>query len=144
MSQPHDSQSISSLLEQKKPEISSHSLTAEMKPSVQRAVRYINEHLFDPQLTVDRLVNECGITGNTFSQRFRMRMGSTPHNYIQSHRIDAACSLFSHGIDNVFRVGLSVGYARYRSFLRNFKTIVGCTPSEYIRDHAPPKRETTS
>jgi AraC family transcriptional regulator len=144
MSQPQNSQSISSILEEKKQAISSHSFPATVKPSVERAARYIHEHLFDPQLTVDRLLDECEIAGNTFSQRFRMRMGHTPHDYIQRHRIEAACSLFTHGIDNVFRVGLSVGYARYRTFLRNFKAIVGCTPSEFIRQHASPERETTS
>ena len=132
MSQPHDPHSIPSLLAQQKQEFRSRSLPSEAKPSIQRAVRHLHEHLFDPQLTVDRLLLECAIGSNTFSQRFRMRMGHTPHEYIQHRRIEVARALLNQGVENLFLISMSVGYARYRTFLRNFKAIVGCTPSEYL------------
>ncbi len=131
MSQTTTEQTIREHLADEKKQLSQKPLPADTKPSVLRATHFIHEHLYNPRLHVAWVLEECEIRSSTFSQRFRVHHGHTPHEYIQHCRIDAACTLLESGIDNLFLIGMSVGYARYRTFLRNFKKITGRPPSEY-------------
>lgn len=137
-------QNLQTLLSRKKEEIRNQSLPSDAIPSIKQAARYIHDHLFDPELNVARVLDACDISENTFSQRFRTRLGHTPHRYIQHRRIEAACALFDRGVENILLVGLSVGYNRYRTFLRNFKGITGQTPSQYLEGTQCPEDDEQS
>lgn len=126
------SQNIQELLSHKKEQLRDQTPPSDALPAIKRATRYIHNHLYDPNLNVAQVIDACDISANAFSQRFRARLGRTPHEYIQRRRIEAAQELFEQGVENIFLVGLSVGYDRYRTFLRNFKGIAGCTPSQYL------------
>jgi AraC-like DNA-binding protein len=134
--------SLHELLCHEKEQIRRQSFPPDTAPSIQRAASYIHNHLYDPNLNVAKVLDACDISANTFSQRFRARLGHTPHRYIQHRRIEVACALLERGVDNVFLVGLSVGYARYRTFLRNFKGVTGQTPSEYLAETQSPDPKT--
>jgi AraC-like DNA-binding protein len=107
------------------------SLPENAKPSIERATHYIHDHLYDQRLNVDYVISQCDIPSGTFSQRFAYHHGHSPHEYIQRQRIEVAKRLIEHGTENLFRIAMSVGYARYRTFARNFKNVTGCCPSEY-------------
>jgi AraC-like DNA-binding protein len=108
--------------------------------SVCTATEVIHHWMFSPRLTVDWLREQCHITSNSFPQYFKEAHGVTPSRYIQTHRIRAACLLLQHRELDTFGVALSLGYARYRTFARAFKRLVGMTPSEY-RDQPSLQRE---
>jgi AraC-like DNA-binding protein len=140
MSPTHIDQPIQDLLTRKKDTFREEMPPENASVSVERATRYIHDHLYETHLNVAQTLDACDLQNSTFSQRFRLEMGRTPHEYIQRRRIEAARALLDRGVENLFLVSMSVGYARYRTFLRNFKEIVGCPPSDYLAGGATPIR----
>jgi AraC-like DNA-binding protein len=100
-------------------------------PTVRIATERLHEKLFDPGLTMERLRNHLGITGDTFSVRFRQHHGHTPKCYARNLRVKAAERLLGHDELTATSVALAVGYEHYRSFARVFKRHAKCTPSTF-------------
>lgn len=98
---------------------------------VQAVAAYINKHLFDEGLTVDRVKRECGIGDNNISGRFRYYVGTGIKEYIDGHRINLAKRLLHRNRANILEVSLKVGYPSHSAFTRGFKRHVGCLPSTF-------------
>lgn len=108
--------------------------------SVCDATRFIHQHLFQPRLTVAWVREACGITSNSFPQYFKHCHQVSPHQYIQAHRIQAACRVLRQEDVDLFGLSLSLGYSRYRTFGRAFQRLMGTSPStfrEKLPNHSP-------
>ncbi len=65
------------------------------------------------------------------SKFFTRRTGISFSDYVKRHRINEACYALQNTDKTVLQVALDCGFESLRSFNRNFKSIVGRTPSEY-------------
>ncbi len=108
-------------------------------PLRDRQLRLILEKIhrdpFYPDLNVQYLKRQCKIHDNNISTRFRFRIGTTIHTYIEKLRIDAARHLLIKAPSGIFDIALSVGYSYPQTFYNAFKRHNDCTPAEY-RDRA--------
>lgn len=95
------------------------------------ATQYIHVHLFDPELNVASLREECEIRANDFSRWFKWIHGTTPHRYIKRHRIAAACRVLTRSGGDLFQVAISIGFSNYQTFLRAFRRVMDQTPTEF-------------
>jgi AraC-like DNA-binding protein len=68
-----------------------------------------------------------------YHRMFARAFGETPHDFLTRVRIDRAKQLLAQEHLPVTEVCLSVGYESLGSFSGLFRSLVGCSPSEYRR-----------
>jgi AraC-like DNA-binding protein len=89
----------------------------------------------DPDLDVPALARRAHASTAHFSRCFKETFGETPHQYLQTRRIERAQELLRLTELTVTEVCLAVGYTSAGSFSATFKRTVGMSPSEW-RAHA--------
>lgn len=93
----------------------------------------IHADIFDPALNAGSLRRRCRFGDNNVSCRFKHEVGLSIREYIESFRLQAACTLLSKDSFRVSQVALSVGYQHLQTFHRAFLRKYNCTPGTYHR-----------
>lgn len=95
-------------------------------------LNYIHQHYGNSNLNLSLLCEELSIPESAAS-RFFQDIDSSFHSYLESTRIDAACSLLLKNDMTIKLVAETVGYTSDTSFRRAFKRILGISPSAFIK-----------
>jgi AraC family transcriptional regulator len=98
-----------------------------------RHVRELIEAALDEDLSLERLAREAGIGAHAFSAAFTRAVGTTPHRYVLTRRIERAKTLLLAGTMPVAEVALQTGFASQSHLASAFKRVVGLTPGEFRR-----------
>jgi AraC-like DNA-binding protein len=93
---------------------------------------------FAEPLDLDALASVAGYSRYHFAREFRDAFGETPGAYLSRRRVERAKDLLAHANLTVTEVCMVVGFSSLGSFSRRFRALVGCSPSEYQRQAAPP------
>lgn len=93
--------------------------------------RYIEEHLSNPDLSLNHLCDEFGLNGKYISRMFKEEFGEKLVDYMVNVRITKSKELLTTTSLSVQEVAQSVGYIHDISFIRAFKKVVGQTPGEF-------------
>ena len=91
---------------------------------------YISDHCAE-NLTVEALAEKTGFSKFHFSRLFKQFTGMTCYNYLISKRISCAEKLLITPNLSVTEAALQSGFNSLSTFNRIFKSVKGCTPSEY-------------
>ena len=97
---------------------------------VSNALRYI-QYNYANDIGVSDIARYVGISRSQLYRAFLQDFGVSPHNYLQTYRINEACGLLHDPIFSVAEVAGSVGFNDPLYFSRVFKSIKGTTPSDY-------------
>ena len=97
---------------------------------VANALRYI-QYNYASDIGVADIAHYVGISRSQLYRAFLQQFGVSPHTYLQTYRINEACSLLRDPAYSVAEVAGSVGFNDPLYFSRVFKSIKGVTPSEY-------------
>jgi len=102
---------------------------------VGRARAFLSQHYSDPNLMLQDVAGEVGMSQSHFSTVFAQETGITFTQYLTALRIGKARELLAATAMRSSEIAFAVGYndAHYFSYL--FKKQTGVTPSEYRRDH---------
>ena len=90
---------------------------------------YINEHYTEP-LTLDEMASMAGFSKYHFTRLFKQYADISFYKYLNQKRIAYAKTLLIDKELSVLEVSLRCGFSNLSAFLRMFKQLVGCTPSE--------------
>lgn len=96
---------------------------------VLQVAQYINEHLDDPQLTLDGLAQAHYVSRSTLTKTFYRQMGVSLHRYIIKRRMYAAHQLLAQGLLPA-KAAEQTGYSDYSAFYRAFVREFGYTPRQ--------------
>ena len=105
----------------------------ELPYKVQRAHKFINEHLFDSRLTIGWMKQKCQINGKSFAAQFHKSVGIYPKSYILHHRIAASKNLLQHTEASVTHIALAVGFRSLSAFGKTFKKRESIRASQWRR-----------
>lgn len=94
------------------------------------ALRYI-QYNYANDIGVNDIARHVGISRSQLYRAFLQDFGVSPHEYLQTYRINEACSLLHDPAYSVAEVAGSVGFNDPLYFSRVFKSIKGTTPSQY-------------
>lgn len=94
--------------------------------------RLIRDRYEDPYFNVDELVEKSGLSKPYVYEILFIHRGTTPQRQIEEMRLKHAASLLDLGRKDLQNVSKECGYARYSTFRRAFKKILGINPSQYI------------
>jgi len=104
-----------------------------------RARDHVDARYADPALDVPALARRAHVSTAHFSRCFKQTFGETPHQYLQTRRIERAQDLLRLTELTVSEVCLAVGYTSLGSFSATFKRTVGLSPTvwrEQAREEA--------
>lgn len=97
----------------------------------QLAVSYMQEHFKDPDLTMNALAEQLGISSVTLSIEFKNEMDVKPSDYLATLRMEKAKELLQNSNMRIREISTAVGYLDDRVFMRRFKKYTGMTPGQY-------------
>ncbi len=83
--------------------------------------------------SVEALGEHCGLPVRELQRWFSDVVGITPKWMIRRYRLHDALSALDAGDTTVARVAADLGYADQSHFARDFKSVVGLTPSGYLQ-----------
>ena len=96
-----------------------------------RARDHADAAFADPELDVPALARRAHASVAHFSRTFKETFGETPHQYLQTRRIERAQELLRLSELSVSEICLAVGYTSVGSFSATFKRTVGQSPSAW-------------
>lgn len=91
---------------------------------------YIGVHCSD-DLTLDEIADMSGFSKFYFSRKFKQFTNVSFYKYVNLKRIAKAADLLTEPKNSITDVALSCGFSSLSSFIRMFKIIKGCTPTEF-------------
>lgn len=91
---------------------------------------YINEHCTE-DLTLDEIARIAGFSKYHFSRLFKQFTNVTFYKYLNKRRISYAEILLADLTVPITEVALSSGFSSLSAFIRMFKLIKQCTPTEF-------------
>ncbi|MPM91031.1 HTH-type transcriptional activator RhaS [bioreactor metagenome] len=94
---------------------------------IHQVTEYINDHMYDPQLSLDSLADIFYVSKSTLSKSFMHHMGVSLHQYMIKRRMYGAHQMLSSS-ELPIKVAAQVGYADYSAFYRAFQKEFGYSP----------------
>lgn len=111
---------------------------------IDKIVQEINGHLEDPNLNVEKLCQEVGLSRAHLNRKMKELFGLTPSEFIRNIRLRKACELLKQGDIDISQIAYSVGFTSQPHFSTAFKRFSGLSPSEYRqRNSTGPVQSTT-
>ena len=98
---------------------------------IERVMKYMNEHLADPDLNVEKLTEDVGISRAQLHRKLKEIAGVSAGEFIRNLRLEQAARLIEEGQINITQVAYSVGFNNQTHFSTVFKKHYGMSPSEY-------------
>lgn len=103
------------------------------KDFLDRFLSFFNRHLSDCDVTVADYAQALNMSHSAFYRRVKQLTGTTPVEFVNSLRVQAATKLFDDGERMVAEVAYKTGFSDPKYFSKCFKKKVGLSPSEYIK-----------
>jgi len=105
--------------------------TARQKALIQEGVAYLEQHIFDPELSISDMIACSGVSEAYFRRIFQAVYGQSPKQYIQNKRLLQAHAILESGeFSTIQSVAAQVGYDDPLYFSRAFKRAYGIAPSQ--------------
>ena len=98
--------------------------------AIKKAQSYIEEN-FEEKLNIESLAKRFAISSRNFIRRFKKATQTTPFEYIQRVKVEAAKKSFESSTLNINEVMYNVGYNDEKAFRKVFKKYTGLSPLEY-------------
>ena len=110
-------------------------LKAEDDAFMQRAVRFIEEHISDPDINIGDMAEATATSRSGLNRKMKSLLGMTPLDFIRGARIRKACGMLEEGM-SVNDVAYGCGFSDPKYFGKCFKAETGKTPTEYKAEYA--------
>lgn len=99
---------------------------------MKKIMRVINDNIDDPDLNVEKLAKEVGISRVQLHRKMKQLTGISTGDFIRNIRLKQAATLLRENKINISQVAYAVGFASHTHFSAAFKKFYGVTPSEFI------------
>jgi AraC-like DNA-binding protein len=104
---------------------------------VGRVISYLENHYDRPTELAD-LEKLVGRSTRTLLRRFNQATGLTPMQYLLRVRVARSCGLLAGGSLSITEIAGRVGFDDSNYFARQFRQVMGMSPSEYRRNTTAP------
>lgn len=94
--------------------------------------RYIEDHIEDPDLSVEVLSKTMFMSRGTLYSKVLSLTGETPVEFVRSIKLKKAVALLEKSDMKISQIGYAVGFSNPNYFARAFKAKYNMSPSEYI------------
>jgi len=101
--------------------------------AIAAGIDYVADH-YSEKIAVSALAGACHISETHFRRLFSQTMRMSPLAYINLIRVEAACKLLFTTDGLVGDIAVKCGFISITALNRNFKAIVGMSPSQWRKD----------
>jgi len=95
-----------------------------------QVLQYVSEH-YTEQLSLETTARALGISRIHLSHIFSQQLNINFRQYINSLRVDRACTLLQNPALSISQIAYQCGYENLRTFHRAFQARVGTSPNQY-------------
>lgn len=113
------------------------SVTSADEKFFESLINTIEEHLSDPEFTVEQLANIVGLSSVHLYRKLKSISGVTPSKFIRTYRLKSASQLLKQNKLRISEVGYLVGFSDPKYFRKCFKNEFGISPSQYMTSISP-------
>ncbi|MDO5980195.1 two-component regulator propeller domain-containing protein [Flavivirga spongiicola] len=99
-----------------------------------KAVKYIEENLDNPELSVENLSNHLGLSRVHFYRKIKSIANVTAVDFIKNVRLKKAIQLLESDSYSIKEVRYLTGFNDATYFRTSFKKLFGVNPSQYIKE----------
>ena len=99
---------------------------------LRRIVEYLGEHCTE-RLRLADVAAQFGLSPQYFCSFFKENLGRTLVQHINFLRIERASRLLRETDLTILEISLSVGFDNVSYFIKRFRAVYGCTPTDYRR-----------
>ena len=96
----------------------------------QRVLKYVQQH-FAETITIEDLAREAGLSTSHFARLFKHTIGTSPHQFVMSFRVEQARALMQATDNSQVEIALSCGFSDQAHFSRVFKQFTSQTPRQF-------------
>lgn len=93
----------------------------------------LEERLTDPELNLDAIARETGMSRANFYRKIKAITGLSPAEFLRNFRLEAAARILRETDKAVSDVFVAVGFSSHAYFSNCFRSLYGVSPSEYAR-----------
>lgn len=90
---------------------------------------------FNKEINLDEAANIAHMNTSAFSRYFKRVNRKTFSRYVTEIRIGYACKLLMENKFNIAAICYEAGFKNISNFNRQFKIVMDCTPSEYLKNY---------
>lgn len=98
---------------------------------IEKAMKYVSDHLDSPDLSVEELSDSLGMSRVRLYKKIKQITGKTPIEFIRVIRLKRAAQLLRESQLNVSEIAYRTGFNSPKLFSRYFKEEFGILPSVY-------------
>ncbi|MCR4762513.1 MAG: AraC family transcriptional regulator [Lachnospiraceae bacterium] len=93
-------------------------------------LQFINDN-YASVTSIAEVSDRLHVSESSLCRMFRSKLDSTPTEYINRLKIEYACNRLVESHRSVTQIGHDCGFESCSYFVRVFKRVTGCTPSQY-------------
>ena len=99
--------------------------------TMMRVFRFIVANAGNPELKIDDISNEIGMSRSVLYNKVKATTGMTPVDFVRHIRIKKACEMLRKTDDTLSSIAFAVGFTDPKYFSKVFKKETGIVPTEY-------------
>lgn len=101
---------------------------------LKRSISYIQQNYRRP-IRIRELADQIPMSEGQFFRFFKSMTRQTPIEYLNAYRVNQAAGLLLHSERKIADIALDVGFDHISYFVKVFRRTMGCSPSEYRKQH---------
>ncbi|MBP5305199.1 MAG: helix-turn-helix transcriptional regulator, partial [Lachnospiraceae bacterium] len=102
---------------------------------INRAEEIVKQDYANPDLTLDSICSDLGVSVSYFSSLFKKESGKSFITYLTDYRMEQAARLLIETNEKNYEIAEHVGYVDANYFSYVFKKTYGMPPSKYKTEH---------
>ena len=99
--------------------------------TMMRVFRFVVAHTGNPELKIEDISNEIGMSRSVLYNKVKATTGMTPVDFVRHIRIKKACEMLRKTDDTLSSIAFAVGFTDPKYFSKVFKKETGIVPTEY-------------
>jgi AraC-like DNA-binding protein len=103
---------------------------AQEDPRMAKIYRFTTKN-YNRRIALEEVASVAGMNVTAFCRYFRQKSGKTFAQFVNELRISYACKFLKHGNQKIGQISDEAGFDNLSNFNRQFKNLMGKSPSEY-------------
>ena len=108
---------------------------------MERIMKVINENISNPNLTIETITTEVGISRVHLHRKLKELTNQTTRDFIRNIRLKEAARLLSEKQYTISEIATLTGFTDPNNFSTTFKELYGMPPSMYMKEQLGKKEE---
>lgn len=108
---------------------------------MERIMKVINENIGNPNLTIETITTEVGISRVHLHRKLKELTNQTTRDFIRNIRLKEAARLLSEKQHTISEIAMLTGFTDPNNFSTTFKELYGMPPSMYMKEQLSKKEE---